>query len=101
GAALVLEVSIPDRDAVLDALPLADQPRAGHRPMRIIVPALPRPLGLRQFLAERLQVGDGLGRQAAIGQFLYPVRQPALDVAPVEHRRLPLEQVAPLLLQLA
>ena len=33
GPALILEVVVADRDAVLDALPFADQPRAGDRPV--------------------------------------------------------------------
>ena len=99
GAALVLEVVVPHRDAVLDALVLPDQPRAGDRPR--VGAHLPLRLAAAvQFLAQLLQPPHRLGLQAAIGQFLDAVGEPALEVAPVEGRRLGLEQIAPLLLQL-
>jgi hypothetical protein len=52
-----------------------------------------------QFLAQPFQPPDRLGLQPAIGQFLDAVGQPALQVAAVERRRLAVEQVAPLRLQ--
>jgi len=53
-----------------------------------------------EFLAQPLQPPDRLGLQPAIGEFLDAVGQPALQVAPVERRRLAVEQVPPLCLQL-
>jgi hypothetical protein len=52
-----------------------------------------------ELLAQPFQPPDRLGLQPAIGQFLDAVGQPALQVAPVERRRLAVEQVAPLRLQ--
>ena len=82
---------------MLDALPLADQPRAGDRAvasarMRRFARSPPSSSS-----PSALQPPDRLRLQPAIGQFLDAVGQPALEVAAVERRRLAVEQVAPLL----
>ena len=53
-----------------------------------------------QFLAERLQPLHRLGLQPAVGQFLDAVGEPAFEEAAVVGRRLGVEEIAPLLLQL-
>ena len=53
-----------------------------------------------ELLRQRLEALDRLGLQPAIGQFLDAVGQPAFEEAPIVGRRLGLEEVAPLLLQL-
>jgi hypothetical protein len=60
---------MPHRHAVLDAIPLADQPRAGDR--AVVQPSPPHldPAAVELF-AERLQAGDRLRLQAAVGQLL-------------------------------
>ena len=100
GPALVLVVVVAHGHAVLDALPFADQPRAGDRPVvgavwrrRIRSPP-------SSSSAERLEALDRLGLQPAIGQFLDAVGEPAFEEAAVVGRRLGLEELAPLLLQL-
>ena len=52
-----------------------------------------------ELLAERLQPLHRLGLQSAIGQFLDAIGDTAFKVAAVERRRLAVEQVPPLLLQ--
>ena len=51
GPALILEAVVAHRDAVLDALPFADQPRAGDRPVLRRLPA-PRRIAAVEFFAE-------------------------------------------------
>ena len=79
---------------MLDALPLADQSRAGDWP---VIPALAAHLDLSaiEVLAQRLQAGDGLGLEPAILKFLDPVREPALKEAAIVARRLAVEEIAP------
>ena len=60
----------------------------------------PRRIAAVELLAERLEALHRLGLQPAIGQFLDAVGQPAFEEAPVVGRRLGLEEIAPLLLQL-
>ena len=99
GGPEVLEISVPHRDAVLDALILPDQPCPGNRPgVRAHLPF--RLAATIQFLAEFLQPPDCFRLKAAIGQFLDAVRQSALEIPAIERRWLGLEQIAPLLLEL-
>ena len=58
-----------------------------------------RLVGAVVLLAERLQPLQRLGLQPAVGQLLDAVGEPALEEAAVEGRRLGLEELAPLLLQ--
>ena len=62
--------------------------------------APPRRITAVEFFAERLQALQRLGLQPAVGQFLDPVRQPVFQEAPVIGRRLGLEEIAPLLLEM-
>ena len=64
---------------MLDALPLADQPRAGDRPRVGADLRASSLLAAVELLAERLQPLDRLGLQPAIGQFLDAVGQPAFE----------------------
>ena len=98
GPPFILEAICQHRDHVLDALVFPDQPGASDRPVVGADPAK-RDVAAVELLAQRLQPGDRLGFQAAIGEFLDPVGQPALQVGPAEGRRLLAEQLAPLLLQ--
>ena len=98
GPPLELEAVGQHRDDVLDALVLPDQPGPGDRPVVGADPAQDDVAAV-ELLAQRLQPGDRLGLQPAIGQFLDPVGQPALQVGPAERRRLLAEQLPPLLLQ--
>ena len=53
-----------------------------------------------QLFAQRTEPLDCLGLQAAVGQFLNPISEPVFEEAAVIGRRLALEEIAPLLLQL-
>ena len=70
GAALIFEVIVPHRDAVLDALIFADQACAGNRASLSARVCALRLAAAVQFLAQLLQPPHRLGLQAAIGQFL-------------------------------
>ena len=83
---------------MLDTLVFADQPRAGDRPV-ILANAPNLGLAAVEPLAQRLQPLNGLGLEAAMGQLLDPVGQPALQVGSAERRRLGAEQLPPLRLQ--
>ncbi len=54
GPALILEVVVAHGDAVLDALPFADQPRAGDRPVHWRGCAAPGRVAAVELLGERL-----------------------------------------------
>ena len=84
-------------DAVLGTLPFADQPGADDG-LQVRADAAGGNVPAVQLFTEVLQAPDRLGLQPAMGQFLDTVAQPGLDVAPVEQRRLSIEQGAPLLL---
>ena len=90
GAALILEVLLPHRHAMLDALPLADQARAGNRPLPascVAWAALPSSSS-----ANGIQAFDGLLAQPAVGQFLNAVGEPVFQEAAVIGRGLPIEK---------
>ena len=95
GAALPFVAVVQHRDGVLDALPFADQPRAGDRPVVGADPAQ-NDVAAVELLAERFEPLDRLRLQAAIGQFLNPVGEPAFQEAPIVGRRLGVEEFAPL-----
>ena len=97
GPPLPFEAVGGDGDDLLDALPLAQQPRAGDRAVAVGADAALGSVAAVQFLAQPLQPPDRLRFQPAIGQFLDAVGQAAFKVAAVERRRLAVEQVAPLL----
>ena len=80
---------------MLDALPFADQPRAGDRPVIGADPAQ-NDVAAVELLAERFEALDGLRLQAAISQLLDPVGEPAFEEAPIVGRRLGVEEFAPL-----
>ena len=94
GPALVFEVVVAHRDAVLDALPFADQPRAGDRPVLGRRAALGA-LSAVELLGQAASSARPSRASAAIGQFLNPVGQPAFQEAAVVGRRLGLEEIAP------
>ena len=98
GPALELEVVGAHRDHVLHALPLPHQPRAGQR-AAVGADAAEHDVAAVELLAERLQARPRLRLQPAVGELLDAVGEPALQVGPVEGRRLLAEQLAPLLLQ--
>ena len=83
---------------MVDALPLPDQPRPGHR-LVLVVPAPPRRIAAVQFLGQLAQPLHGLGLQPAVGQFLNSIGEPVFEKASIVRRRLGLEEIAPLLLQ--
>jgi hypothetical protein len=85
---------------VLDALALADQLRAGDR-LVVAAYAAEGELPAVELLTQRLEPGQRLGLQPAIGEFLDTIRQAALQKAPVLRRRLPAAELPPLLLQRA
>ena len=83
---------------MLDALILADQLRAGDRPV-IAAHAADGDIAAVELLAQCLEAGQRLGLETAVGQFLDPVGQPALQEAAIVGRWLRAEQRAPLRLQ--
>src|SRR5690606_8800541 len=87
-------------DNLFDALPFAQQPRARSWTVAVGMETALFPVAAVQFLAQLLQPPDRLRLQPAIGEFLDAVRETALEVAPVERRRLGLEEITPLLLQI-
>ena len=92
--ALIFEILVAHRDAVLDALVFADQPRAGDRPLVRWLPA-PRRVTAVEFFAELPQALQRLGLEATVGQFLDPIGEPVLQEAPVVGWRLTVEEFAP------
>src|SRR5690606_38963061 len=86
------------RDGVLDALPLADQPRAGDW---LVVGADPaqHDVAAVELLAQSFEAFDGRRFQTAISQFLDPIGEPAFEEAPIVRWRLRVEEFAPLLLE--
>jgi hypothetical protein len=86
------------RDRMLDAAVFTDQPRADDR-LRVVPDAPGSDVVTVVLLAEDLQPPDRLGLQAAVGQLLDAVGEPVLEGAPVVLRRLGLEQLPPLRLQ--
>ena len=87
-----------DGDDVLHPLVLADQLGAGDGSV-VAADTADGDLAAVQLLAQRIEPGQGFGRQAAKGQLLDPVGEPAFQEAAVEGRRLGGKEVAPLLLQ--
>jgi hypothetical protein len=100
GTPLPLEAIGCDGDHLLDALPFAQKARASDGTVAVETRASLCPVPAVQFLAEPFQSPDRLGLQPAIGEFLDAIGQAVFKVAPVEGRRLAVEQVAPLRLQL-
>ena len=98
--ALIFEILVAHRDAVLDALVFADEPRAGDRPFVGGLPA-PRRVATVELLAELAQALQRFGLETAVGQLLNPIGEPVLQEAPVIRWRLVLEELAPFLLQRA
>jgi hypothetical protein len=98
GPPLPVETVGGDGDDVLDTLPFADQPRADDGHLVGADAALFAVTAVELF-AKGFQPFHRFRLQAAIGQLLDAVGQSALEVATVERRRLAVEQVAPLLLQ--
>src|SRR5690606_13041738 len=89
-----------DGDDLLDTLPFPKQPSAGDRAVAVETHAALLLVTAVEFLAQPFQPPDRLRLQPAIGQFLNAVSQSGFKIAPVERRRLSVEQIAPLLLQL-
>ena len=87
---------VAHRHAVLDALPFADQPRAGDRPVVGAAAGACAGSPPSSSSASASSRFERLGLEPAIGQFLNPVGQPAFEEAPVVGRRLGLEEIAPL-----
>lgn len=73
------------RGGVLDALVLPDQPATGDGDVAAPHPAH-RDFAAVELLAQLFQPAHRLGLQAAVGQLLDPVGQPALQEAPVMGR---------------
>jgi hypothetical protein len=95
----VLEAVRDDGDDVLDVLPLADQLGAGDRPVVASRTLAALRLPSVKLLGQRCKPGPGLWLQPAIGEFLDAVGEPGLEEGAIVGRRLRLEEVAPLLLQ--
>ena len=89
-----------DDDFAGRALPLPDQPGAGHR--AIVGPATTHlRLATIELLAKLFEVFHGAGLQPTKRQFLQAIGEPVLQKAPVERGRFAGEHVAPQLLQFA
>ena len=97
GTALIFEVVLPDRHAVLDALPFADQPGAGDRAVLARLRRLGVPPSSSSAMASRRSIVSWL--KPAIGQFLDAVGKPVLEEAAVIGRRFAVEEIAPFLLE--
>src|SRR5690606_12084178 len=87
GPALPLVAVAGDGDDVLDALVLADQAGAGDRAL-LVADAAEGDVPAVDLLAQRLEALQRLALQAAIGEFLDAVGEPAFQEAPVVGRRL-------------
>ena len=96
---LILEVIVAYRHAVFDALILANESRAGDRPVLGGL-AASRPVPAIEVFGDGAKPLDGLRLQSAIGQFLDTVGQPVFEEAAVIGRRFGLEEIAPLLLEI-
>ena len=83
---------------MLDALPLANEARSGDRLLTGTDAAHDRVAAI-DLATQRLEALDRLRLQSAIGQFLDPVGETAFEEAPVVGRRLAVEQITPLPLQ--
>ena len=83
---------------MLDALPFAQQPRAGDG-FDVGADAALDGIAAIEVFAEFFQTPDGLGFQPAIGQLLDAVSEAGYQILPVEGRRLAGKQLAPLHLQ--
>ena len=92
--ALILEILVTHRHAVLDALPFANKPRPGDRPI-LDGPSPTRRVAAVEVLGNRLQPLDRLRLQPAIGEFLDAIGEPAFEESAIVGRRLGLEQIAP------
>ena len=98
--ALILEILAPDGDAVLDALPFTDEAKSRLRAVSI---GAPPPLGLLpaiELLGEGFEPFNCLGFEAAIGQLLDAIRQPAFKESAVIWRRGGIKEIVPLSLQI-
>ena len=98
GAAQIFETIARDGHDMLDALILADQPRACDGAL-ILADAAERDTAPINLLAERFQALARFRPQPAISQFLDAIGQPAFDIASAEGRWLLAVERAPLLLQ--
>ena len=98
GPPLPFEAVGGDGDDLLDALPLAQQPRADDRQalLRRRFRSL-APIAASSSSPSRSNRSDRLRFQPAIGEFLDAIGQPAFQIASVERRRLAVKQIAPLL----
>ena len=93
-ATLILEILVTHSDAVLDALPFADQPRAGDRAI-VREPSPAHRVATVEVLRNRLKPFNRLRLQPAIGELLDAIGEPAFEESAVVRRRLGLEQIAP------
>jgi hypothetical protein len=97
-APLIFEILVAHRYAVLDALPFANEPRAGDRPIFHALATTGRISAIKVFGNGRESL-KRFGLQATVGEFLDAVRETAFEEAPVIGRRLRAEKLAPLLFQ--
>ena len=82
---------------MLDAPPFADQARSGDRAILQTAAAF-WALALK-FVGKGVQAFEGFRAEAAMGELLDALGQPAFEEAPVGGRRLALEQLAPFLFE--
>src|SRR3954470_3750215 len=85
---------------MVDALPFADQARAGDRSVLRSSAASNGRIATVELFAQLSELLNRLRLEPAIGQFLDAVGEPMLQEAPVVERWLGFEEIAPLLLQL-
>ena len=83
---------------MLDALVFADEAGAGDGPV-VDAALADRRVTAVEGLAERLEAGDGGGREPAVLELLDAVGDAALEVSAVPPGRLAFEELAPLRLE--